>query len=129
MYISSHTKTPYEPLVIHMKVDNLYNNYFTVYEWLNYIYDEREGHFDANGLAKGAAGLNKYSTNVSIVALDEYNKPVIQWVFTKAFPSELSGLNLNFQNSDEIELSATFLFSQMLVRGFRGNLSLDANVS
>ena len=46
-YVSSHVKTPYDPLRIEFKIDNKYANYFTIYEWMNLIYHENEGRFDA----------------------------------------------------------------------------------
>lgn len=129
MYISSHTKSPYDSLTIKMKIDNQYNNYLTAYEWINFIYDESRGHYDANLLAEGKQGVPEYTTNVSLVALDEYNKPVVQWLFTNAFPTQMSSISLNFQSSDEIELTLTFMFSQMKIRSIHGSLNLNAQVS
>lgn len=77
VYVSSHTKTPYDPLTIKFKVDNKYANYLTMYEWINFIYDEREGHYDAYDLANGKSGLGAYSTNVSVIATDEYDNPIV----------------------------------------------------
>lgn len=76
-YVSSHTKTPYSPLAIEFKIDNNYTNYLTLYEWINFIYNEHEGHFDAEKLAKGKSGLDIYGTTISVVSIDEYNKPVV----------------------------------------------------
>lgn len=125
VYISSHTKSPYNPLKITFKVDNKYANYFTVYEWLNFIYDESAGHYDANDIAKGKFGLNAYATNISIVGTDEYYNPVIQWIFTRAFPTNIDGLELNYQKPDEMTVSASFVFSQMKVRSI---LSTDRGI-
>lgn len=124
VYVSSHTKSEYSPLEIKFKVDNKYANYFTIYEWINLIYNESEGHFDAENLAHGEEGLGVYSTNVSIVGLDEFNNPIIQWIFTHAFPTQLSSLNLNYQTTNELECTATLVFSQMKIRNIiLGNLS------
>ena len=46
-YISTHTKSPYDGLQIQFKVDNKYANYSTIYEWLNFIYNEKHGHYDS----------------------------------------------------------------------------------
>lgn len=123
-YVSSHTKSPYSPLTIDFKIDNLYTNYLTIYEWINFIYNEYEGHFDAENLAGGKSGLDAYGTTISVVSVDEYNQPVLQWVFTHAFPTELGGLDLNYQNTDEINCKATFVFSQMMMRNVAlGNMN------
>lgn len=115
LYISSHTKSPYDPVKLTFRLDSNYLNYFTIYEWLNFIYDEKECHFNGEGVAK-TKSFNEYTVPVSIVGLDEYNNPKIQWIFTNAFPTELSSIPLTYIDTNEIEFSATFVFSQMYIR-------------
>ena len=101
--VSSHTRSPYDPIVIHFKIDNSYANYLTIYEWLNFIYDGIAGYFDPKNLSKDHS-------------ISSYQNPVIQWIFTHAYPSNLSAIEYNYQNSDELECTATFEFAQMIVR-------------
>lgn len=115
-YISSHTKTPYDLLKINFKIDNKYANYFTIYEWMNLIYHEKEGYFNAEGLAGDKKGSQTYATQMAIVGTDEYNKPIIQWSFTHAFPTDISLIKLNYQNTGEIACSCSFAFSQMYIK-------------
>ena len=115
-YISSHTKTPYDPLKIEFKIDNKYANYFTIYEWMNLIYHEKEGHFDAENLSSEKFGADTYATQLAVIGTDEYNKPIIQRSFTHAFPTELPSIKLNYQNTGEITCSCSFVFSQMYVK-------------
>lgn len=115
LHVSSHTKSPFDPFKITFRVDSNYLNYFTIYEWINFIYNEKEGHFDAEDLTESKS-FASYAVPVSIVGLDEYNEPKIQWIFTYAFPTDLSSLNLDYTSTDEIEFTATFVFSQMYVR-------------
>lgn len=115
-YISSHTKSPYDPLKIEFKIDSNYANYFTIYEWMNLIYHEKEGHFDAENLALDKTGSPVYSTQMAVIGTDEYNKPIIQWSFTHAFPTDLQSIKLNYQNTGEITCSVSFVFSQMYVK-------------
>lgn len=75
-YVSSHTKTPYDALKIDFKIDNKYANYFTIYEWMNLIYHERDGHYNAD-LITDKIGTDAYATNIAVVATDEYNNPTI----------------------------------------------------
>lgn len=117
-YVSSHTKTPYDPLKIEFTIDNKYANYFTIYEWMNLIYHEKEGHFDAENLAKGKYGSQAYGTTLAIVGTDEYDKPIIQWTFTHAFPIDLTSIKLDYQNTGEIKCSCDFAFSQMYIKNF-----------
>lgn len=120
LYISTHTKDAYEPVSITFKIDSQFANYYVLYSWMNLIWNESEGYFNADKLAKGKS-INDYQTKMSIVALDEYNKPTIQWLFTRAFPTSLSSVELNYQQTDEIDCSATFLFSQMITK----NLAIE----
>lgn len=117
-YVSSHTKTPYDPLKIEFKIDNKYANYFTIYEWMNLIYHEKEGRFNADNLAGNKIGSQTYATMISIVGTDEYDKPIIQWSFTHAFPTELPSIKLDYQNTGEIKCSCTFVFSQMYIKNY-----------
>lgn len=117
-YVSSHTKTPYDPLTIEFKIDNKYANYFTMYEWMNLIYHEKEGYYDASNIAKGVYGSQSYATSLSIVGTDEYDKPVIQWSFTHAFPTEIPSIKLDYQNTGQITCQCQFVFSQMYVKNF-----------
>lgn len=112
---STHTKSPYDPFKLTFKVDSNYLNYFTIYEWINFIYGEKEGHFDEEDLTDSQS-FTSYAIPVSIVGLDEYNNPVIQWIFTYAFPTDLSSISLDYTSTDEIEFTVTFVFSQMRVR-------------
>jgi hypothetical protein len=115
LYVSTHTKSAYDPFKITFKIDNNYLNYFTIYEWINFIYGESEGHFDEENLTSSTK-FTSYAIPVSIVGLDEYNNPVIQWIFTYAFPTDLSSVSLDYTDSSEIECTATFVFSQMKIR-------------
>lgn len=114
--VSSHTRSPYDPITIHFKIDNEYANYLTIYEWLNFIYDAKAGYFDPKNLSGKDHSINAYQANISVTALDNYKNPVIQWIFTHAYPSNLSAIEYNYQTSDELECTATFEFAQMFVR-------------
>lgn len=117
-YVSSHVKTPYDPLKIEFKIDNKYANYFTIYEWMNLIYHEKSGHFDADNIADGKIGSQVYATSMAVIGTDEYDKPIIQWSFTNAFPTEIPSIKLDYQNTGEITCSCEFVFSQMYVKNF-----------
>lgn len=113
--IATHVKEAYEPVSIKFKIDSNFANYYTLYSWMNLIWNEKEGHYNADKLAKGTS-INDYQTKMSIAALDEYDNPVMHWIFTHAFPTSLSSVDWNYQQTEEIECTATFLFSQMITR-------------
>lgn len=115
IYISSHTRQPYTPVTIKYHIDNRFANYYVIYEWLNFIYDANKGYFDAQNISKNHS-IAAYQTNISIAALDNYNNPTVQWIFTHAFPSQLSAIDYTYSDANEIDCSATFEFAQMFVR-------------
>lgn len=128
LHISTHTKEAYEPVTIKFKIDSNFANYYTIYSWMNLILDEKEGHFNAKKIAKGTS-IDDYQTKMSIAALDERNNPVMHWIFTRAFPTSLSSIDWNYQQTDEIECSATFVFSQMITRNLAfEKLRIDKNL-
>jgi hypothetical protein len=115
LHLSTHTKSPYDPFKLTFKVDSNWLNYFTIYEWINFIYGEKEGHYDEEGLSE-TTKFSEYAIPVSIVGMDEYNNPKIQWIFTYAFPTDISSISLDYTSTDEIEFTVTFVFSQMHIR-------------
>lgn len=113
--VSTHTRDPYDPLTIKFTIDNRYSNYLTIYTWLNFIYDANAGYFDSHNLSK-THDITSYQCNISVTALNDYQEPVIQWIFTHAYPSKLDALEYDYQKGAEIPCSATFEFAQMFVR-------------
>jgi hypothetical protein len=53
-------------------------------------------------------------TDFSIFGLDEYNKRIIEFKYTKAFPIKLGGIDYSYQDEGEIETSVEFAYSQFL---------------
>ena len=54
-----------------------------------------------------------YQTIISITPLDEYNTPMCEFKFYNSFITKLSGLNFNYQTSEELASDFTFTFGQM----------------
>jgi len=54
-----------------------------------------------------------YQTDLTIYGLDEYNNEKIKFTYTKAFPTDLGGINYNYREDGEIESSFTFVYSQL----------------
>ena len=54
-----------------------------------------------------------YSSNLTVFGLDEYENRKIQWDYIGAFPTSLSEIQWNYNNTDEIGASATFEFTRI----------------
>lgn len=112
LYNSSHSKNPYPPVTVNFTVDNQYNNYWVIYKWINLLHDEYYGTFDSTNLIQDDR-FKDYQTDLTIYGLDEYNNERIKFTYTKAFPTDLGGINFNYREDGEIESSFTFVYSQL----------------
>lgn len=112
LYNSTHSINPFPPVTVNFTIDNLYNNYWVIYSWLNLLHDQATGLFDKTNLITKDI-FDDYQTNISIFGLDEFNEEVIKFTYVKAFPTTLGGINYNHRESDEIQSSFTFVYSQL----------------
>lgn len=117
LYVSSHSKDPYPPVNVKFAVDSGYNNYWTIYQWLNLLHDQKTGQYNEIGIAVDG-NFSDYQTDITMYGLDEYNNKVIQFTYTKCFPTSLDPLEFSQQEVGEMELQSgfTFLFSQMHIK-------------
>lgn len=112
---SSHARTTYEPNTVNFTVDNRFNNYWVIYTWLSLLNNDITGVYDND--EKTSKGPNfEYRANISVFALDEYNKKVAEFVYTDAFPIALGGIDYNYRNGEEVETSFTYSYSQLILR-------------
>ena len=56
-----------------------------------------------------------YQTDITLIAMDEFEKDKVKFKFTKAFPVNLGGIDFNYRTPGEIETTFEFAFSQLLV--------------
>lgn len=112
LYNSSHNKAPYPPVTVNFTIDNEYSNYWVIYKWLDLLHSQNEGIFDESDIITND-NFKDYQTDMTIYGLDEFNNERIKFTYTKAFPSDLGGINYNYRESGEIESSFTFVYSQL----------------
>lgn len=126
MTVSSHSRQPYEPNTVRFTVDNRFNNYWVIYRWLNLLNDDKEGIYDETNLTAPVIGGDRsklktnpnmeYRSDISIFALDEYNKRIMEFLYTNAFPVNLGGIEYSYRDSGEIESSFSYGYSQLIVK-------------
>lgn len=128
MKVTKHTRVPYENVTVNFTIDNEFNNYWVLYKWLDVLNDEKESRFNGKDIFntptvspkernqnKTLTSPELYQTDISLYALDEFDKSKVKFVYTKAFPVNLGGINFNYRQPGEIESTFEFAFSQMLV--------------
>ena len=123
LYNSAHARKPYPPLDIKFTVDNEFNNYWTIYKWLDLMHSDYTGLFNEDGLVErnlpdeknqpGPLKQEDYYTNMTLFGLDEYNNKRIEFTYTRAFPVILGSVNYNYRDKEQIESSASFVYSQL----------------
>ena len=122
MKVSTHTRPSYDDVTVNFKIDNQFNNYWYVWSWLNMISDAKKGVFDYRNELREEQGAKRdkdymkdYMTDFSLIGMNEYNKEIIKFTYTNAFPTSLGSIEYNYQTEGEIQSSISFAFSQMLV--------------
>jgi len=117
----------YEDVTVNFTVDNGFNNWWVLWKWLDYINGVQTSTLDPDNLTQfgfnNTSGLTQYTTNINlqpyqttitVYGLDEYNNRKIQWNYTKAFITKLTGITYNYRDAEQLESSFTFSFSQVI---------------
>ena len=128
MKVSKHTRPIYENVTVNFTIDNEFNNYWVLYKWLDLLNDENLSQFNGKDIANTPTIEPKlrvnpdssnppslYQTNLTLYALDEYEKNKVKFTYTDAFPVSLGGINFNYRTPGEIETTFEFAFSQLNV--------------
>jgi hypothetical protein len=116
LYVSSHSKNSYPPVSIDFAIDDQYNNYWCIYQWLNLLHDQKTGEYNERQVFVDA-NFNDYQTDITVYGLDEYGKKKIKFVYKKAFPTTLKGIEYNYQATGDMRITSgfVFLYSQLHV--------------
>jgi hypothetical protein len=126
---STHSRPNYEPLSISFLIDNQYTNYYVLWRWLDLLNSATQSRYKGSHLnareSQIIGNLSEYQTTLNILALDEYNIPVIIFRYTNAFITNLGGLNYSYREGKTIESSAQFAFGQLDVTTEKNMSILD----
>jgi hypothetical protein len=87
-----------------------------IYKWINLLNNNKEGFFDAEGLATVENPFETYSSTATVFGLDEYDEKKIQFDFIGLVPVKLGMIDYNYRTEAEIESSFEFSFSQMVAK-------------
>ena len=119
LHLSTYARPSNPPLSVSFVVDNEYKNYYLLWKWLDIMNLSIENTYGGSTNAAAEQMIIgdqfEYQTKISILALNEYNKPIIQFNYTKGFISKLGGIQYSYRDGTLIEASADFHFSQLSV--------------
>ena len=122
--VSSFSRPTYPTITVNYTIDNKFDNYFILYTWLNMQNDQNSSIFNAPnfGGETNLGMIGDYSTTINVYALDEYDKPVIQYEYQLAFPTAMGAINASHRDEKENESTFSFDFSKLIVsRTFQFN--------
>jgi hypothetical protein len=108
------SRPAYDAVSINFTVDNRFDNYYILYKWLDIQNNDTKGYFDADNLRPCSTGKGTdYKTTVTVMSLDEYEKPTAKWDYFGAFPTILGAINASYRDANELESTFSFEFSQL----------------
>lgn len=111
MKVSSMSRPSYNKNTINFTVDNMFNNYWVIYKWLQIFNNEKQGGYESN-VPRDTGLLKNYETNISVFGLDEYNNRVIEFKYHHAFPTNLGGISYSDRDSGELESTFDYTYHQ-----------------
>lgn len=112
IFVSSHSRDSYTPISVKFKIDNEFNNYWVIYQWINLLHDDYTGLPDNRNLIDDDNAIG-YITDMSIYGCDELNNRKIKWTYEKAFPVTLGGIEYNNQTDEQIDCFFEFVFAKV----------------
>jgi hypothetical protein len=117
--ITSYSRPNYPPLTVSFVIDNKFRNYWILWKWLSILNDPKSSIYsgtpqnDEVEIDRFERGnLKEYQTNLSIFSLNEYNQKIAEFKYYNAFITNLGGINYSYRDSELIETTAEFQFSQ-----------------
>lgn len=120
--VSSYVRPNYDPLDVSFVVDNNYKNYWMLWKWLSILNDPLQSKYNGNDIKPEdwenrllSGNLSEYQANFSIYGKNEYNQSIIEFRYHNAFINSLGSINFNYKDSEVMESSVQFRFSQLEV--------------
>ena len=110
-----YARPQYTAVTVSFTVDNGFNNWWVLWYWLNLINNSTEGTYNYDDLPDGLSykNMHSYETNITVYGLDEYNNKKIQFDYLRAFITGLGEITYNYRDTEQIESTFTFAFSQL----------------
>ena len=112
---SSHNRPSYDNVSLQFDIDNLYNNWWVIWKWLDILNNSKVGTFDVYDDPSSKPMHEKYSSNCTLYGVDEYNANKIKYTYVGVVPVGLGAIDYNERDATIIKSSFEFSFSQLLV--------------
>lgn len=117
LHLSTYARPSYPGITINYTIDSQYNNYYVFWKWLDIMNLSLKDFYGGSSSSQQLTQQQdqfEYQTTITITALNEYNEPVLDFIYFKAFLSSLGGITYSYREGQTLmEGSATFHFSQL----------------
>jgi hypothetical protein len=120
--VSSHSRPNYQPLTVNFIVDNKFYNYWLLWKWLDVLNTSRGSLYDGTKEKNKTRQYNteqgdllEYQSNLTVFSLNEYNQRSVEFLYFNAFITNLGAINYSYRDSEIIEATAEFQFSQLKI--------------
>jgi hypothetical protein len=68
--------------------------------------------------------MREFQTRMSMMCLDEYNTPLLEFSYLDAFITNLGGITYSYKDGQPVESTAQFSFSRMLINPLKKSTDL-----
>jgi hypothetical protein len=109
----------WNPLVIEFPVDDDLSNYLEISNWMRALYFPKEFEQYAELVQKGKEFLGKgIRSEISLLILNGQQTPIIECLFSGAFPVGLSELDFDTKSEDlmRVTTTATFVYESYTIK-------------
>tara|TARA_R110000851_G_scaffold38706_2_gene99137 strand:- start:97 stop:672 length:576 start_codon:yes stop_codon:yes gene_type:complete len=113
---SGHHRPEYGNITVNFVVDNMFNNYWVIYKWINLMNNNKEAFFYKEKMPVNASPFSEYATTFTLYGLDEYENRKIQFDYIGVVPVGLGDIKYNYQDPEQIESTFEFSFSQLIAK-------------
>ena len=119
-HVTSYSRPSYPPLDVNFVIDNGFKNYWLLWKWLSILNTPLGSYYGGTSVQDQtyktlwqSGVVAEYCTTFSIFGLDEYNNQIIEFIYHNAFITNLGPINYSYRNTDYIESTVQFQFSQL----------------
>ena len=103
---SSNSRPVYPASTVNFTVDNKLDNYAILRKWLDLQNDA------VTGISTTS---DSYKVDLSILMLDEYEKPVVEFIYVGSHITSIGSVNVSTRDPAEMESTFTFNFSKFFM--------------
>lgn len=115
--LSSNSRAAFDNISVNFTIDNRFNNYWVIFKWLALLNDPKgQGYSPDQQLnTDKKIAPEQYQTDFTLFGKDEFDKNIIKFTYTKAFPVNLGSIDYSYREETELTTTFEFAFSQFFV--------------